>query len=185
MRRSPATQPLHGLCACMPACMRAPLAGAALACVLGTAVLCVAAAGCEAPLSGSARPWAYGPTLMRIHPISRVSPATASAPARIDVRIEFTDADGQVTRAMGRLSVSADLAGCAPMSASVDLDDRAANRAAWDAATRTYLVTLKPEPPPPASERPTVRVRAQWESPEGLRRSDSATIAPSGRAPSP
>lgn len=136
-------------------------------------------------MAGSARPWAYGPTLMRIHPISRVSPTTGDAPARIDVRIEFTDADGQVTRAMGRLSVSADLAGCAPMSASVDLDDRAANRAAWDAATRTYLVTMRPEPPPPAGARPSVRVRAQWESPEGLRRSDSATIAPSGRASTP
>lgn len=122
---------------------------------------------------------------MRIHPISRVSPAAGETPARVDVRIEFTDADGQVTRAMGRLSVSADMAGSAPMSASIDLDDRAANRAAWDAATRTYLVTMTPQPPPASTARPTVRVRAQWESPEGLRRSDSATIAPSGRAPAP
>jgi hypothetical protein len=111
---------------------------------------------------------------MRIHPITRIAPTTSVAAGQAQVRVEFTDEDGFTTRAMGRLTATLEVAGRPPQSVSADLGDRAANRAAWDAATRTYLLSVVPGPPIPRGTAVTVRV--QWDRMDGRIQRDSLTL---------
>lgn len=96
---------------------------------------------------------------------------------RAQVRVEFVDEDGFTTRAMGRITVTLEVAGRAPQSQAVNLSDRTANREAWDAATRTYLVSVRPEPPLERGQVATVRV--QWDRVDGrIQRESMQVTAP-------
>lgn len=75
---------------------------------------------------------------------------------------------------MGRLTATLEVTGRAPQSVSADLGDRAANRSAWDAATRTYLLSIVPSAP---IERGTiVTVRVQWDRMDGRVQRDALTL---------
>lgn len=129
---------------------------------------------CGPPVADSPRTWIYGPGTMRVHPITRIAPATSASAGQAQVRIEFTDEDGFTTRAMGRLTATLEVTGRAPQSVSADLGDRAANRSAWDAATRTYLLSIVPSAP---IERGTiVTVRVQWDRMDGRVQRDALTL---------
>lgn len=111
---------------------------------------------------------------MRIHPITRIAQPASATPGRVQVRVEFTDEDGFTTRAMGRLTATIEVPGRAPQSASVALSDRTANRASWDAATRTYLMSVDPETPIVRGTAVTVRV--QWDRIDGRIQRDSLVL---------
>lgn len=111
---------------------------------------------------------------MRIHPITRIAPATSVSAGQVQVRIEFTDEDGFTTRAMGRVTATLEVAGRAPQSVSADLGNREANRAAWDAATRTYLLSIVPSAP--VAKGTVVTVRVQWDRMDGRVQRDSMTL---------
>ena len=111
---------------------------------------------------------------MRIHPITRIAPATSASAGQVQVRVEFTDEDGFTTRAMGRLTATLDVPGRPPQTVTASLGDRAANRSAWDAATRTYLLTVVPETSIAAGTAVTVRI--QWDRVDGRIQRDSLTL---------
>lgn len=111
---------------------------------------------------------------MRIHPITRMAPSTSATPGRVQVRVEFTDEDGFTTRAMGRLTATIEVPGRTPQVASVALSDRTANRASWDAATRTYLISVDPETP--IARGTAVTVRVQWDRIDGRIQRDSLVL---------
>lgn len=138
------------------------------------AVAVVSPVGCGPPVADSPRTWPYGPGTMRIHPITRIAPETSAAAGQVQVRVEFTDEDGFTTRAMGRLSATLEVPDRPAQVSSVTLGDRTANRAAWDAATRTYLLSIAPERPIPAGTAVTVRV--QWDRVDGRTQRDSLTL---------
>lgn len=146
---------------------RAATALCAIAVVLG-------APGCGPPVADAPRSWAYGPGTMRIHPITRIAPRTSASAGKVQVRVEFTDEDGFTTRAMGRLAATLEAPGHPTQSVSVNLGDRAANRSSWDAATRTYLLTIIPEPPLAKGTAATVRV--QWDRADGRIQRDSLVL---------
>jgi hypothetical protein len=146
-----------------------------------TASLAIAAAfatvGCGPPVADAPGSWAYGPGSMRIHPVTRIASTASVSAGRAQVRVEFVDEDGFTTRAMGRIMVTLEVAGRAPQSQAVNLSDRAANREAWDAATRTYLVSMLPEPPLDRGQAATVRV--QWDRVDGrIQRESMQVTAP-------
>lgn len=148
---------------------------------IGGAVVAICAAafacgpvGCGPPVADSPRTWPYGPGTMRIHPITRIAPATSASAGQVQVRVEFTDEDGFTTRAMGRLTATLDVPGRPPQTVTANLGDRAANRSAWDAATRTYLLTVVPEPSIAAGTAVTVRI--QWDRVDGRIQRDSLTL---------
>ena len=140
-------------------------------CAMAALLGCV---GCGPPVADSPRSWAYGPGTMRIHPITRIAPQSSATSGQVQVRVEFTDEDGFTTRAMGRLSATLEVPGRPPQSVSANLSDRAGNRMRWEAATRTYLLTIEPSPP---LERGTaVTVRVLWDRVDGRVQRDSMTL---------
>jgi len=151
---------------------RSRIASAALA--LCAATMALGTVGCGPPVADSPRTWAYGPGTMRIHPITRIAPASSVSAGQAQVRVEFTDEDGFTTRAMGRLTATLEVEGRSPQSVSADLSDRTANRAAWDAATRTYLLSVVPTAPVPKGTAVTVRV--QWDRMDGRIQRDSLAL---------
>ena len=58
---------------------------------LCAAALIVGTAGCGPPVADAPRSWIYGPGTMRIHPITRVAPATSGSAGQVQVRVEVTD----------------------------------------------------------------------------------------------
>lgn len=151
---------------------RSRIAGALIAACAAAAIL--APVGCGPQAADAPRNWPYGPGTMRIHPITRIAPPASSSAGHAQVRVEFTDEDGFTTRAMGRLTATLEVPGREPQAASANLGDRAANRSAWDAATRTYLLSITPDPPVPAGT--VVTVQVQWDRVDGRIQRDSLTL---------
>ena len=89
----------------------------------------------------------FGPTKMRIHPLTRV----VAAPAQIEARIEFTDQMDDVTKGAGVLQFNlykndfgrGQLVG----TWRFDLQTPEANKKTWDGITRTYLCRLPVDDP--------------------------------------
>jgi hypothetical protein len=92
-------------------------------------------------------PWPFWPTSMRIHPLTRVTTEAHSDKLVIETRIEFSDADGQTTKAVGqvRFELYADASAAGgPIRAwpEQDLRDLDINRLRYDDVTRTYLFPI-------------------------------------------
>ena len=95
-------------------------------------------------LSGSGMDM-FAPVAMRVHPLSRV--ALEDKAARLQARLELTDQMGDVGKGIG--TVALELFVYQPLlpghrgkrigAWALDLSTPAANRARWDAITRTYL----------------------------------------------
>ncbi len=154
---------------CVP---RSAFASAAAA--LCAAALALGPVACGPPVADAPRSWAYGPGTMRVHPITRIAPAASASAGHVQVRVEFTDEDGFTTRAMGRLTVTLEVPDRPLQSLTANLSDRAANRAAWDAATRTYLMTIVPAAP--IAPGTAVNVRVQWDRVDGRIQRDSLAL---------
>ena len=103
-------------------------------------------------MTNSATPesrWPYRPANMRIHPLTRLTRDAATDDQIIEARVEFTDADGITTRAVGRLELTL-IEGASNATgttirqwATIDLRDREVNRQRFDEVTRTYLLKLE------------------------------------------
>lgn len=96
--------------------------------------------------------WPFWPVKMRIHPLTRVTTDANSNQMVIETRLEFIDAEGQTTKAIGqvRFELYADASatgGPARAWPEQDLRDLDVNRLRYDDVTRTYLfpIDIKPE----------------------------------------
>ncbi|MBL9150475.1 MAG: hypothetical protein JNM94_17450 [Phycisphaerae bacterium] len=102
--------------------------------------------------ASNAGAWLFWPTTVRVHPLSRANPN--AVPPSLDVRLEFSDADGSRTRAVGTVVIAIQCSSAVPQETrfTVPLRTRAENAALFDDVTDTYRITLTPEwTKPPAS----------------------------------
>ena len=138
--------------------------GQTLSCVATALLLLTVLSGCppvsrKPPLSGSGMDM-FAPVAMRIHPLSRV--AIEDQAARLQARLELTDQMGDVTKGIGRVVLALfeyqlllpGHRGPHVGTWTVDLTTPEANRARWDAITRTYLIEV---PLPAGSVKPKMR----------------------------
>ena len=96
--------------------------------------------------------WPFWPVKMRIHPLTRVAMDGNSQQLVIEARLEFLDADGHTTKAIGQvlfqLMADADeLDDAPPLRAwpEQDLRDLKINRTRFDDVTSTYLFPIDVE----------------------------------------
>ncbi len=129
------------------------------------AILAIVLAGC-APTISTVLPggilYPYGPNTFNIHPLSRLT-----GPARDQVTtawlcVEFTDIDGQTTRATGTLLARIKIAGRAIVEQSFDLNNLQTNNALWDRPTRMYQLRFDIDPPLVEAARTAVSVEVRW-----------------------
>ena len=115
------------------------------------------------PSRNPAARWPFWPVHMRIHPLTRLvtGPAPTSSPAPslggsghwlLETRIEFTDADGQTSKAVGQMTIQLYESPTMPLDQgrvktwNADLTLLNVNREHYDDVTRTYLFRLGIEP---------------------------------------
>lgn len=173
-------------------CMLKPLALCGM-----VAVLCLS--GCRAPGSPdglrahnvNVGGWPFVPTAMRVYPLTHLEPATTETvggketkrEARIVVHLEFKDAWGDGTKAVGPLTLfvygpqdgRAGAAAVQQRRYDIDLSDLRRNAELFDPATRTYRVplaglpewlsALSSQPGKDAMASVKVTVRAEMKSP--------------------
>lgn len=94
--------------------------------------------------------WPFWPQSMRIHPLSHFMRHRDTGKLLIEARIEFTDAEGDTSKAAGVIDLQLYDAASdqfveagAVSSWSTNLADIAANRDHYDPVTRTYLFRLE------------------------------------------
>ncbi len=142
--------------------------------------------GCAPKVEPEIRPadWPYWPTAMRIHPLTRfVRSADDQLPA-IEARIEFTDRDDDITKALGVLTIR--LYDLPPDGGFervieqwvVDLGELGENRIRFEDITRTYLALLKFDREPRLGTR--LELRASFVSINGLSFNAAIFLKPPG-----
>lgn len=110
---------------------------------------------------------------MRLHPLTRMTSDPQSGEQIIECRMEFQDADGQTSRAVGQLTLQIYPESLTPTGAGAlqtwnqDLRDPQINRRQYDDVTRTYLLRLQITQPLPAG----CELRAFFLSADGRRMS--------------
>lgn len=93
--------------------------------------------------------WPYWPTSIRIHPLTRIRQSDGESPPILDARIEASDGEGMLARAVGILELELiaghpTAQGQTVMTAwTFDLNDLAQNRLWFDDVTQTYLLPLE------------------------------------------
>ena len=133
---------------------------------LAITVVLLTAFGCASPQPNTTTPagpgdeggeaatatWPYWPAAMRIHPLTRFAHDEQADQSIIEARIEFADADGVTTRAIGRLTLTLLTPNTEPAAApirqwqDIDLSSGAINAQRFDTVTRTYLLKLQVDP---------------------------------------
>lgn len=108
-------------------------------------VAAVALTGCQTGTghtSNDLMEYPYAPTTVKLHSLSRLSTDGAGAVIAAELWIEFKDCDDQTSRATG--SVTGKVMGGPgnPTSQTINLNDAAANFAAWDTALRMYRMRI-------------------------------------------
>ena len=134
---------------------------------------------------GMGRPprWPFWPTKMRIHPLTRLvlQPAGPAPGATdqwiVEVRIEFTDDQGQPSKEVGQLLLQWHENPAASQervkSWNADLRDLTANRDHYDDVTRTYLFRLSVAPDEISDDS---QVRAMFVALDGQQFQDRLTV---------
>jgi hypothetical protein len=97
---------------------------------------------------GPDAPWPYWPQRLRVHPLSQFTADRSIGGTIIECRLEFTDRDGDTSKAVGIVDIElhdGDLArGSEPVAKwAADLWLPEVNRERYDPVTRTYLFTLQ------------------------------------------
>lgn len=121
--------------------------------------------------SGEHAVWPFWPEHMRVHPLTRLASDPQTGRPIIECRIEFQDADGQTSKAVGQLTLQvypdgSTATGTAALETwNQDLRDLAVNRRQYDDVTRTYLFRLQLTQPLPAG----CELRAFFLSADGRR----------------
>ena len=91
--------------------------------------------------------WAYTPSSVIVHPLSRFSVSVGSSLAQdILIHVEFKDGDGFPCRAVGELVLTLSGQDIGDVSESIDLKNAATNRNRFEGLTRTYLVRFNKIP---------------------------------------
>lgn len=104
---------------------------------------------------------------MQVSALSTPLPTSSSQDATLDVRVAFSDTEGDETKAIGVLTVVVTSAGMQLASTEVPLSDERTHRSHWDSVTETYAVrvpltgSLEPQPGQ------TLEVRAVFEGEDG------------------
>lgn len=122
--------------------------------------------------SGEQASWPFWPTDMRIHPASRLVIEEDTGQAFIEARIEFTDAPGDTSKAVGLMTFDLLIAGLPAnvsnpvLSWELPLQTVEENAQHYDGVTRTYLFRLSMGE---WSSSPDVTLVASFESVDGER----------------
>ncbi len=147
--------------------------------LLALGVVVVIVAACEtAPkiVSGSGAAYPYSPQEFRVHSLSRFVGDSADGFTGVELWIEFLDGEGQTARGVGHVQAQLTISGRPGVVASLNLDDRSANAAAWDPPLRMYRMKIEIKPPVPATPPPTARVTTTWSPSTGGRVTVNSTV---------
>jgi hypothetical protein len=108
--------------------------------------------------ASNAGAWLFWPTTLRVHPLTRANPN--AVPPAVDVRLEFSAADGTRTRAVGTVVLVLHSSSAVPQESrfTVPLRTRAENAELFDDVTDTYRITLTPNWTTPPASGSTVRI---------------------------
>ncbi|MSR69676.1 MAG: hypothetical protein EXS17_04945 [Phycisphaerales bacterium] len=104
----------------------------------------------------------YGPNTFNIHPLSRLAGPSTSQVTTAWLCIEFTDTDGQTTRATGTLWARIKIAGRPDVEQSFDLNNLSVNNDLWDRPTRMYQLRFQIDPPLVDTQRAAVSADVRW-----------------------
>lgn len=153
------------------------------AAVAAMAVTLAPLAACDAQRSGrtvdtegAGTTWRWRAEKMEVSALSTpfpAAPATGSA-ASIDAHVEFFDADGDETKAIGTLAVTVLFDGNQVGRMVADLEGMGGHARFWDRATRSYSLRIPLSVDPPAGR--TVALRATFEGIDGSRMSASRDV---------
>lgn len=117
---------------------------------LSILAIVVGAVACS-PNKTSARndlAWPWWPTEMRISDLTRVGRPGEDGRRPLEVRVHFTDADGDSSKGCGTLEVAVSREGenDDPVIERISLDDRAMSMAHFERVTGCYLVPIDVDP---------------------------------------
>jgi hypothetical protein len=134
--------------------------------------------------AGAGVTWRWRAERMDVSALSTPFRGPDGRGSMIDVRVEFTDIEGDGTKAIGTLSVNV-LFDTNPVGrAAADLGGLGGHARAWDPATRTYSLRV-PLSVDPAAGRVCV-VQATFEGVDGSRMTASREVRwPASDAPTP
>ncbi len=147
------------------------------------AVLLAALAACDAQRSGrtvategAGTTWRWRAEKMEVSALSTPFPSSTSsgAGASIDAHVEFFDADGDETKAIGTLAVTVLFEGNQVGRMVADLEGMGGHARFWDRATRSYSLRIPLSVDPPAGR--TVALQATFEGADGARMSASRDV---------
>lgn len=123
------------------------------ACVRAASILLIvlAAISCS-PNRTAARDdlaWPWWPTEMRISDLTRVGRPDADGRRPLEVRVRFTDADGDSSKGCGTLEVAVSREGenDEPVVRRISLEDRATSMSHFERVTGCYLVPIEVDLP--------------------------------------
>ena len=153
----------------------------AFARLLPSAVAALGLAACEAQRSGrsvaaegTGSTWRWRAEKMEVSALSTPAPAREGAAALIEAHVEFFDADGDETKAIGSLAVTVQFDGNQVGRLVADLEGMGGHARFWDRATRTYALRIPLAADPPAGR--SVTVRASFEGVDGSRMTASREV---------
>lgn len=131
-------------------------------------VAVVALTGCQSGTghtSNDLMAYPYAPTVVKLHSLSRLSTDSTGAVIAAELWIEFKDCNDQTSRATG--SVTGKVMGGPGNSTSqtINLNDPAANFAAWDTALRMYRMRIPIGGATEKSPSGGVQVELVWQTP--------------------
>jgi hypothetical protein len=159
-------------------------ADAILAAFAPAAVIALASlAACDAQRSGrmvategAGATWRWRAEKMEVSALSTPFPAAsgAGAAASIDAHVEFFDADGDETKAIGTLAVTVLFDGNQVGRLVADLEGMGGHTRFWDRATRSYSLRIPLSVDPPAGR--TVALQATFDGVDGARMSASRDL---------
>ena len=140
-------------------------------------------AACDAQRSGrmvategAGATWRWRAEKMEVSALSTPFPAApgAGAAASIDAHVEFFDADGDETKAIGTLAVTVLFDGNQVGRLVADLEGMGGHTRFWDRATRSYSLRIPLTVDPPAGR--TVALQATFDGVDGARMSASRDL---------
>jgi hypothetical protein len=162
-----------------------PLAAVPISLALLLALCLAACQENRPPLAGSGMDM-FTPVKMRLHPLSRLTPAAGAGEATLEARLELTDQFDDICKGAGAVycelflhnSLGPNQHGDRLQLWNFDLNKPETNKVHWDGITRTYLLKLPLNPGVAAAIKKQSRVilSATWTLPNGGRLSDDITL---------
>lgn len=173
----------HSALLCMSPVAATATAAAAMAVTLAPLAACDAQRlGRTVDTEGAGTTWRWRAEKMEVSALSTPFPAAATAAAAastgsgasIDAHVEFFDADGDETKAIGTLAVTVLFDGNQVGRMVADLEGMGGHARFWDRATRSYSLRIPLSVDPPAGR--TVALRATFDGIDGSRMSASRDV---------